>query len=247
MLVGVASAGLEEVEARFVAESGQVITTLGKVDAAEVVHGRPVRTIPAYGQRSRPGVLWVATTGTHVPYESLLERDRLLMADFDPVVRGIAVQPLALSGRDGQTLRRHVPDMLLERADGTYLLVDVKPARLCSMPDAAAVLNWTGRLCADKGWGYEVWSGADPVLLGNLRFLAGFRRRRYLDEVALHGTVRAARTGMTIVELEAMSGMDPAEARAAVLALLWAGSLTTDLARPLSPASVLQVDEPASA
>jgi hypothetical protein len=26
-----------------------------------------------------------------------------------------------------------------------------------------------------RGWGFEAWSGADPQLLANVRFLAGYR------------------------------------------------------------------------
>ena len=45
---------------------------------------------------------------------------------------------------------------------------------------------------------------------------------------------------MTLAQLEAAAALDPPTARAAVLALLWSGRWSVDLARPLSPASVLQ-------
>ncbi|MEP7330565.1 MAG: hypothetical protein ABI692_00610 [Terracoccus sp.] len=38
------------------------------------------------------------TTGSFVGYESLLERDRVLLADFDPAVVGIVYQPFWISG-----------------------------------------------------------------------------------------------------------------------------------------------------
>ena len=40
----------------------------------------------------------------------------------------------------------------------------------------AEALEWPGRLARDHGWDYEVWTGADPVYLANVRFLAGYRR-----------------------------------------------------------------------
>jgi len=44
-----------------------VESTLGKVDAAALRSGRPVRTFPTYkGQRNYPGLLWTATTGSLV-------------------------------------------------------------------------------------------------------------------------------------------------------------------------------------
>ncbi len=213
---------------------------LGKVDAAAVLAGGPVRSFPTYkGQRNYPGLLWTATTGTLVGYESLLERDRLWLADFDPAVRGIVEQPFWLSGLDGSTRRRHVPDYMLQLADGSYLVVDVKPARLLDEPEVAELLSWTGRLCAGKGWGYEVWTGADPILLRNIRFLGAGRRPQFVDEDALVKVDEAAQPGMRITEAEVAAGGDRTDARSAVLRLLWTGALTTDLSQPLSGQSLI--------
>jgi hypothetical protein len=86
--------GVEEAEVRFLAADGWVSSTLGKVDAAAVVAGAPARSFPTYkGQRNYPGLLWTATTGTLVGYESLLERDRLWLADFDRLCVGSAGSP----------------------------------------------------------------------------------------------------------------------------------------------------------
>ena len=54
----------------------------------------PVRGFPSYkGQRNHVGRWWTATTGSLVGYESWLERDWLMLLDFDPDVVGIAAQP----------------------------------------------------------------------------------------------------------------------------------------------------------
>ena len=225
---------------RFLGADGWVESTLGKVDGTAVRSGRPVRTFPTYKrQRNYPGLLWTATTGSLVGYESLLERDRLWLADFDPAVRQICGQPFWLTGRDGSTVRRHVPDFFFQMADGSYLVVDVKPARLLDAPEVAEVLAWTGRLCAGKGWGYEVWSGADPVLLRNIRFLGAGRRPRVVDEDVVVKVAEAARAGMTIEGVEKAAGIDQRDARSASLTLLWTGAWTTDLSRPLTGRSVI--------
>lgn len=79
---------------RYLGADGWVESTLGKVDAAALRSGRPVRAFPIYkGQRNYLGLLWTATTGSLIGYESLLERDRLWLADFDPAVRQICGQP----------------------------------------------------------------------------------------------------------------------------------------------------------
>jgi hypothetical protein len=47
--------------------------------------GRPVRRFRPYkGQRHLPGDWWSATDGRLVGFESWLERDHLMLLDFDP-------------------------------------------------------------------------------------------------------------------------------------------------------------------
>jgi integrase len=51
---------------------------------------------------------------------------RIMLADFDPAVVGIAAQPMQLCAPDGGRLRRHVPDLLLVDRAGGVTVVDVK-------------------------------------------------------------------------------------------------------------------------
>jgi hypothetical protein len=104
-----------------------------------------------------------------VAYESRLELTRLLLADFDPAVAAIAAQPFLLRAHADGRVRRHVPDFFLVRADESALLVNVKPAARLADPQVASALEWPGRLAREHGWDYEVWSGADPVFLANVR------------------------------------------------------------------------------
>lgn len=221
------------------AAGGWVVTRLGDVVAVDLVRGSPVRAFPTYrGQRNYPGWLWMSTTQSLVGYESLLERDRLWLADFDPAVSWVSSQPFWVSGRDGPVLRRHVPDFLLQTTAG-FVVVDVKPAELVNDPDVAAVMAWTGRLCEAKGWRYEVWSGADPVLLRNIRFLATARRQGVVGD-AVGKVAEAARVGMTIAQVETAAGVQLGLARPASLTLLWTRRWSVDLSRPLTGSSVLQ-------
>jgi hypothetical protein len=144
-----------------------------------------------------------------------------------------------VSGCDGERLRRHVPDFLLDTTAG-LVVVDVKPAEMLAEAEVGEALAWCGRLCAGKGWAYEVWSGEDPVRVRNVRFLGASRRARTVDDAALAKVADAARAGMTLAELEVAVALDGPTARAAVLALLWSGRWSVDLTIPLSPASVLQ-------
>ncbi|GAA0330068.1 TnsA-like heteromeric transposase endonuclease subunit [Micropruina glycogenica] len=232
---------LGNTEFRFLAAPDRwELTSLANARAQDVVRGLPVRDFPSYrGQRNYPGLLWMATTRSLVGYESLLERDRLWLADFDPTVSWVLSQPFWVSGRDGSVLRRHVPDCLLETTGG-YVVVDVKPAELLDDAVVAAVMSWTRRLCEAKGWSYEVWSGADPVLLRNIRFLAAVRRGHAADADTLGNIARIAQVGMTIAEVEDASGIEGTLARPASMSMLWAGRWVVDLSCPLTGASVLQ-------
>jgi hypothetical protein len=78
---------------------------------ADVVAGLPVREFRWYkGRQHYSGWYWSAMLGRLVAYESRLELARIMLADFDPSVTGIAAQPFLLTGADGiRRGRRPVP------------------------------------------------------------------------------------------------------------------------------------------
>ena len=65
----------------------------------EALPARPFRF--EKGLRSFAGWWYFATTGAHVGFESWLERDHLMLMDFDPEVRAVSSQPFWLRWRDG--------------------------------------------------------------------------------------------------------------------------------------------------
>ena len=84
----------------------------------------------------------------------------------------------------------------------------------------AGALEWPGRLARDHGWDYEIWSGADPVYLANVRFLAGYRRPWAVPPGAADSVLARWEPGDTIAALADRAAADhgPGGARAAVLA-----------------------------
>ncbi|MGE2818043.1 TnsA-like heteromeric transposase endonuclease subunit [Mycobacterium heidelbergense] len=144
--------------------------------------GWPVRRFSARkGQRHLSGSWWCATTSTHVGFESWLERDHLMLLDFDSAVVGIAAQPFWLSWPDarGSTVR-HTPDYFGRRADGSAVVVDCRPVEWRRVGDLAK-FEATAHLCARLGWEYRVVGGIEPVLAANVRWLAGYRHPRHHD------------------------------------------------------------------
>lgn len=190
-----------------------------------------------------PGSYWAATMQAFVGYESRLELSCLLLEDFDPAVTWIRSQPFLLEATVGAKTRRHVPDYMLEYRDGTVCVVDVKPRTLLADPKIAEALTWSGRVIESRGWRYRVATEPDPVVLSNVRFLAGYRRSA---QFATHEVDRAdasiadrATFGQAIRAVSE-GGADLEYARALVLRLLWLGRLHWDTATPLGRATILE-------
>jgi len=83
-------------------------------------------------------------------------------------------------------------------ADRAVHVVNVKPASRLAGPQVAEALSRPGRLFQAHGWEHEIWTAADPVLLANLWFLAGYRRPGVLPEGLLDEVLAAVRPGDTI-------------------------------------------------
>jgi hypothetical protein len=234
-----------QVEARYRRGSELVTCSLDRLSVDAVLAAGPAREFRWFrGRRHYSGWYFSSTVGGLVAYESRLELARIQLADFDPDVVGIAAQPFQLTGREGTVRRRHVPDLLLRRSDGAVVVVDVKPADRVDDPVVRAVFDWTARVVGWRGWRFEVWSGADPVLLANVSFLAGYRRPQVIEQSLVETVLEAAARQGTIGGAERAVGAPVARVRPVILHLLWTGRLRTDLGTPLGPASVLQVGGP---
>jgi hypothetical protein len=230
------------------ADGGFSDMTLDRISAADVVRGLPAREFRWYkGRLHYSGWYWYATLARLVVYESRLELARIMLADFDPGVAGLAAQPFLLTGADGTRVRRHVPDLLLMSADGGVTVVDVKaPSRLAD-PAVKAQFAWTRRVCAERGWGFEAWSGADPQMLANVGFLAGYRRSSVIAGELIPAVLDAAGRQPSIGAIErALSQHRPELVRPVVLHLVWSGRLRADLHLPLGPDTAVELTREAA-
>jgi hypothetical protein len=206
----------------------------------------PWRTFRWYkGQRHYSGAYWSATEATHVIYESRLELSSLLMADFDRGVLKIAAQPFLLEAVVSGHVRRHVPDYLLRTHAGLVVVDVVRRQRLTENLKIQALCAWTREVIEALGWGYRVVSEQPAVLSGNVRFLAGYRRQRYISQDAMQ-EIRSRRhdlLGRRFDDAVSMIGRAAPRPvmRSALLHALWIQEFWVDIDRPLRPSSVLAV------
>lgn len=169
----------------------------------------------------------MATGGGHVWFESWLERDNVMLLDFDPLVAAVSSQPFWLSWNAGGKTRRHCPDYFARLIDGTGVVVDVRADDRIEPGDAEAFAV-TARACEEVGWHYRRVGALDPVLAANLRWLAGYRHPRCVDRVVADRVRRAFAGGLPLG-----AGVEAVGDRILVLPslfhLMWSGVLHADL------------------
>ena len=199
----------------------------------------PVRRFASFrGQRNRPGLWWFSRTGEHVGHESWLERDRLMALDADPEVVGVAAQPMWLHwATDSGRRVRHAPDFFARRADGTGVVIDVRPDERIGEKDAA-VFAATAQVCAQVGWDYQRAGKLGPVRAANLRWLSGYRHPRFAQSGV------AARLGEVFADpgpllAGAAAAGDPVAVLPVLFGMLWRGELAADVETGLLGAATL--------
>ena len=200
----------------------------------------PVRTFHSFqGQRNYQGAWWSATTGAHVGFESWLERDHVMLLDFSPDVVGLSSQPFWLSWQAEGRIRRHAPDFFVRRADKSGVVVDVRPDERIG-PEDAEVFAVTAEACESVGWEYRRVGAVDPLLLANVRWLAGYRHRRCVNVAHAAQLCEVFRDRMSMAEGVAAVG-DRLAVLPTLFHLLWTSVLRADLrAEPLRSGTVIE-------
>lgn len=201
--------------------------------------GYPMRAFYSWrGKRALEGHWYLETLDDHVGFESHLESQFLLWADWEPSVVGVSSQPLALLWpRDTPNRRHHVPDYFIREANGDGTVVDVRPTHFIDKDRDQ--FERTRDVCREIGWGYRVWPGLDAALRDGIAFVSGYRFAR----CAPSPEVRDALLGVYHDSVPLEQGLDWAAhrahvSRAEVLSglyhLVWKHELTMDMSRPLS-------------
>jgi hypothetical protein len=186
-----------------------------------------------------PGRWFSTTTGRFLEYESLLERDWMLLMDFDREVDWICEQPLRLRYVVDGRRASHVPDLLVWRA-GMPELCDVKSKERIADPTFQSQVHATGRACREAGFGYRVLSEPDRQLLMNARWLAGFREPPADPDGERARMAGELLSGPSMVGELLCGACELALARPVLMHMLWAGEALVDAALPLGEDSLVR-------
>ncbi|MDX3616067.1 TnsA-like heteromeric transposase endonuclease subunit [Streptomyces europaeiscabiei] len=187
------------------------------------------------GQRHRPGLEFLVSTGRQHGFESLAERRLLLALDFAGEVAEVLSQPFRLRFARVDGADSHTPDFLALTPGAAWLL-DVRPAgrvekedevRFAAAAQAAAAVGW--RYAVVTGWHRQVMTVLDTL---------SARRRPMTDRLGLQNQIvsvlgRQPRQFGDLVEQTQV----PAVARAHVVHLLWHRRLAVDLRQPFGDAT----------
>lgn len=236
-MAGVSASPGEGFEVGFVggdgAERRVLLAEAARLPLEEALPARPI--VSRRGQRHLPGLWWSATGGRHIGFESWLERDHLMLLDFDPAVTAIASQPFWLSwtGAGGKA-RRHAPDYFARRADGTAIVVDCRPEDRRGEPRDREAFAAARQASEAAGWEYRLAGGCDPVLVANVRWLAGYRHPRHRVPGIAARLLEAAAGPVPLMGLAALAG-DPLAVLPVLFHLLWRHELEAGLLIPLHP------------
>ncbi len=139
------------------------VRDLAEVSMAGLVPVRPFSW--RRRQRHRPGLQFMVSTGRLHGFESLEERALLLALDFTGTLLEVLSQPFGLKFEtdDGET-GRHIPDYLAVLRDGSWWLIDVRPASLVEDEDAVRFAA-AAEAALEAGWRYSVVAGWRPHVL----------------------------------------------------------------------------------
>jgi hypothetical protein len=183
------------------------------------------------GQRHRPGLEFLVSTGRHHGFESLEEARLLLALDFGGDLVEVVGQPLRLRYGTGGGWRSHVPDFLADTSAGRWL-IDVRPGPRVGADDLLAFAA-SAEAALTAGWRYAVVTGWRAHVVTTLDALSA-QRRPLIDhlgvgEAVLAGVAAGPRPVRELVE----ATVAPAVARAFLLHLVWHRRLGIDLSGPL--------------
>ncbi|SAK40811.1 hypothetical protein AWB77_00271 [Caballeronia fortuita] len=213
--------------------------------ARQGIHHNPARRVVRPTGGIFRGRFPSRKSGRAVAFESLIERDALLLFEFSRGVVSYREQPYSIYYSFEARTRKYTPDFELTLASGAVLLIEVKPQEKALAPDEERRLRCIGEHFSELGVRFRVLTDTQirsGSLLSNLNTLFP-----YLSK-PLSGLQR--RLAVAPLLGEQLLTVERASARLGSTAAVWQflaqDLLTCDLRQPLSESTALsiQIREP---
>lgn len=183
---------------------------------------KPVRKI---GISSRSFTGRVSSRGMSNCFESSLERDFLILLDFDSDVENVSEQPVKIKFKHNGQACTYTPDFLVGYRFGTRVLYEVKHRENLSeqwdqlRPRFKAAI----RYCRERGWRFKIMTEAEirGPHLENAKFLRNYARRPPQTALEDHVVRTLAILGRTTPEILIKAAFREKYHRMAALSALW--------------------------
>lgn len=115
------------------------------------------KVVTRSGRKIR-GVFPSRKVGKLVEWESMLERDTILLLEFSPGVKNYRQQPQRVDYADGDTLRRYYPDFEVITTCDEIIHLEVKPSSQLAKPDVRHKLRMVAEHYVRQGMEYRILS-----------------------------------------------------------------------------------------
>ena len=211
----------------------------------------PARKIPL-NYRNITGYVHSNKSDAYTHFESSLERDALLMCEFDPNIKSFKTQPRRFNYIHHGKNRHYTPDILIEYQDNRKLYVEVKYRDDLKKdweklkPKFKAAIK---ELKGETGTRFKILTENEirTTFLKNITFLLPYKNRPF-EEYQLETIRKILQRGqpMTITDLLSLCSTNDME-QAEFLNTLWYAVsnqiVLTELSAPLSITHLIWLDD----
>lgn len=203
------------------------------LEGCEPVRGFSWRT----GQRHRPGLEFMVSTGRHHGFESIAEQRLLRVLDFAGGVVNVISQPMRLRFATAEGSAEHIPDFLAISRDAMWL-IDVRPAGRVDPPDRVRFAA-AAEVALACGWQYVVVCGWRPRAWSSVEAFSS-QRRPLNDPLEIGAQLMGvlAEGPLPFGQAAAATSCPPI-GRALLLHLLWHRRIGMALSEPLADRTLL--------
>lgn len=184
---------------------------------------------------------------TAIWWESQLERDYIYLLEIDPDVLSYQGQPFTITYDSLDKRRKYTPDFLLERK-GSRQIVEVKPDNKVEEFQNTRRFQQAANFCSAYNLEFVVLTEKTIRVqprLDNIKLLHRYARvalswHNYIDCSEYFRSVETSSLLEAEKNLKAKG-----VTRNYLLRLLWSGFLSTDLMKPITPLSLIQLSRSA--